>query len=133
MFDSRNKDARKLKEFDKSATGIGDVQLPCFDKLLELAREKPSELEVIRQKLCNQLIESAPEHMRDRLNGLQFQIDMERQLANNPVSSCLKISALMNDSLQELKELLGNPEEYLRNRTQKTAEILQFQLRNQEA
>lgn len=109
---------------------LSATSLPSFEHMMELAREQPDELERIRQQVTRDVIASAPAHLRSRLEGLQFQIDMERKRSVNHVNTCLKISSMMHDSLDELREVLTNPEEYLRNRQRDTAEVLEFKAKN---
>lgn len=81
--------------------------LPDFDTLARMAREDPEALEALRDRLASNLIEGArPEHRR-RLRGLQFQIDMERRRAANPLASCLRISQMMQASLLDLQQALA--------------------------
>ena len=126
MKDANENTKRKLKDIDVRQTGLGLIELPSFDTLAELAREKPDELEQLRQRITRDVISSAPRHMHERLNGLQFQIDMERRRSTSAVSTCLKISSMMNESLADLREALSNPEEFLRNRPQQRADVLDF-------
>jgi hypothetical protein len=86
--------------------------LPSFDELMKLALQDPDKLEALRQSLVEDTINSAPEHVQRRLRGLQFQIDMEREKASNPVSSCVRISKMMHDGLANLRAaMLKEPEE----------------------
>lgn len=71
-------------------------------RLMELAKSNPKELERLRQQEIENLINQAPEHMRTRLRGLQFQIDCKRQLHKHPLGACVEISRMMLDSLQNL-------------------------------
>jgi len=71
-------------------------------QLAELAKNSPEELERLRLKEVEDLISRAPEHLRARLRGLQFQIDCKRQLHKNPLGACIEISRMMLDSLQNL-------------------------------
>ncbi len=73
---------------------------------MELAKRDPEELERLRAQQINQLIESAPEHLKARLKGLQFQIDCKRRLHKSPLGSCIEISRMMMDSLLSLSETL---------------------------
>jgi Protein of unknown function (DUF3135). len=74
---------------------------------MELAKRDPDGLERLRIQQINQLIESAPEHLKARLKGLQFQIDCKRRLHNkSPLGSCIEISRMMMDSLLSLNETL---------------------------
>ena len=127
MKDANISSKRKLKDIDITQTRLGLIELPCFDTLAQLAREKPDELEQLRQKITRDLITGAPQHMQERLNGLQFQIDMERRRSSSAVSACLKISSMMNQSLDQLRVALSNPEEFLRNRPQHNAEVIDFE------
>ena len=49
------------------------------------------------------MIEARPD-LRPRLEGLQFRIDAERQLARTPLKACLKVSSLMWESFNTLKD-----------------------------
>lgn len=85
--------------------------LPDFDDLVKLAQENPEELENLRQRLCDELIQSAPQEYRRRLRGIQFQIDMERKRAKTPMAACLKISEMMHDSFSQLRDALNDVQE----------------------
>jgi len=102
------------------------VQLPGFDELSHLYKTDPVAFEQLRTELCEQMIENAPERIRQRLRGIQFKIDMTRRKARSPMSACLSLSKLMQESLHELREALNNPGEYLRNRSSSEATILPF-------
>ena len=82
--------------------------LPSFDHLVSLAKENPKALEALRQAQVEKLINNAPKEFKQRLRGIQFQIDAHRQLhANSPMGSCLKISELMHESFAELRGWLN--------------------------
>ena len=81
--------------------------LPEFDKLREMAKQNPEQLEKLRAELCDQLIQEAPEEHRRRLRGLQFRIDMERQRAKSPMAACIAISGMMHDSFDRLRQVLN--------------------------
>lgn len=83
-----------------------DNQLPSVDELIKMAQDDPEGLELLRKKLCTQLINNAPKQYQRRLHGLQFQIDMTRQTANNELHSCIKISEMMLESYQKLQTAL---------------------------
>lgn len=91
-----------------SSNGAADpVDLPDFDTLRHMAEQDPDGLEDLRLQLVEQLISSAPEAYHRRLRGLQFQIDMERRKAGNPVAACIKLSAMMHNSFEELRHSLN--------------------------
>ena len=80
---------------------------PNFDELMKLANEKPELLEAFRQQKINEIIENAPVDMRQRLRGLQFQIDCQRRIHKTPLASCLTISKMMCESLNKLNDVLN--------------------------
>lgn len=98
--------------------------LPDFETLARMAQEDPDGLEALRDRLASNLIESArPEHRR-RLRGLQFQIDMERRRAANPLASCLRISQMMQDSLLDLQQALAGEGEPRSRRRERDADVI---------
>ncbi|HBF07931.1 MAG TPA: DUF3135 domain-containing protein [Gammaproteobacteria bacterium] len=78
---------------------------------MRLAKEDPEALERLRQEAIEDLISNAPEQHQRRLRGLQFQVDMERQRAKNPMDSCIKISRLMHDSFSKLRDTLNEAQQ----------------------
>ena len=84
-------------------------QLPDFDTLQTMARHDPTGLERLRLRLVHELIASADPARQRRLQGLQFQIDMERRRAPNPMAACIRLSTLMRDSLLRMQQALNEP------------------------
>jgi hypothetical protein len=84
--------------------------LPSFERLREMAEKDPDALERLRQEHVKAAIEAAPEAYRQRLEGLQFQIDGQRRLSKNPMSSCINISKMMHDSLHKLRNYIEGEE-----------------------
>ena len=82
-------------------------ELPEFDKLREMAENSPEQLEELRRKLCDRLIQDAPERYRRKLRGLQFRVDMERRRAKSPMAACIAISGMMHDSFDRLRQTLN--------------------------
>jgi len=80
--------------------------LPDHKTLRELAENSPEQLEFILRANIAALIETTSGNHRRRLQGLQFQIDVQRQLAKNPMDSCIRISKMMHDSFIELNRVL---------------------------
>jgi hypothetical protein len=68
-----------------------------FDEWTSLAKVAPEKFEQRRSECITSLIENTG-RKDQRLQGLQFRIDMERTLARTAMKSCLKISSLMWDS-----------------------------------
>ncbi len=85
-------------------------KLPAFDVLVDMARNDPDRLEVLRQQLTSQIIENASSgHQRKRLEGLQFRIDLERERARSPLAATIKLSEMMCHSLAELHRSMVTP------------------------
>lgn len=71
-----------------------------------LARENPEEFERRRQEEIEAVIAQArPEHQQ-RLRGLQFRIDAERQRSSSPMGACVRINKMMWESFGELRQSL---------------------------
>ena len=85
------------------------AHLPDFDRLEHMARHDPDGLERLRRRLVHELIERASPAQQRRLRGLQFQIDMERRRAPNPMAACVRLSTMMRDSLLNLQQALNEP------------------------
>ena len=83
-------------------------ELPSFEQLMELATSDPDGLEDLRHTLIEDFIEHAPASQQRRLKGLQFIIDMERRRAKNPVQSCIRMSQLMYDRVNILRDTLND-------------------------
>lgn len=83
------------------------MELPDFESLKYMAEQDPDELERLRQRYCRELIDSAPERFRRKLNGLLFRIDMETRLGHNSIQRCVRLSKMMMDSLGELQDALN--------------------------
>ena len=84
--------------------------IPSFEALVALAKEDPAEFEELRDQLCKQILDQAPEHISRRLHGLQFKINMERQRSKTAIKSCLELSKLMNNSLPNPVLLFHTPD-----------------------
>lgn len=118
----------------KSETGIHDQAsldstsirdyMPSFDEMAMLAKTDPAAFEMMRTELCEQAIARAPLHMRRRLQGLQFKIDMERKRSGSSMGACIRISQLMNESLLKLNAALSNPRAYLEHYYSQSAEVI---------
>jgi len=80
---------------------------PDFDTMKQMAEQDPEALERLRQEHVDKIISNAPEQYQARLKGIQFQVDSQRQISKNPVQSCIKISQMMHESFNELREQLN--------------------------
>lgn len=70
-----------------------------FDEWSALAKSDPAAFEEKRLALIEEFLRDLPEYDQKRLRGLQFRIDMERRRARTPMAACLRLSAMMWDSL----------------------------------
>lgn len=103
---------------------------PSFDQLVRLAQKDPAKFEKFRKQQVDSLIDSLPEASQRRLRGLQFQIDCRRQLQKSPMASCVEISKMMRDALNQLNAAL-NGRTIQRKKTATTAgQVLKFPAAN---
>lgn len=102
--------------------------LPNFEHMLDLAQNDPEALERLRLDMVRDAINSAPESDRQRLHGLQFQIDGQRLVSKTPMQACIEISKMMHQSLHQLKTFLDGHtgESPLPQSETKPAKILSF-------
>ena len=85
-------------------------RLPAFDVLVDMARNHPQRLDDLRRVLTQDIIKKATTtQKRKRLEGLQFQVDMERKRARTPLQATIKISEMMCHSLAELHKSMVTP------------------------
>lgn len=81
---------------------------PNFEELKHLAKESPEQLDEFLSREVEALIDSAPEEIRARLRGLQFQVDSQRRIHKSPLGSCVAISKMMHESLSRLQSVLND-------------------------
>lgn len=70
-----------------------------FEEWAELAQSDPQAFEQQRQQYIDSFLATVPSKQRNRLERLQWRIDMERRLATTPLSACVRISRMMMDSV----------------------------------
>lgn len=66
-----------------------------FDHWVKIAQQEPDKFEIMRKQLIDAQIARTPEHLKQRIIGLQWQIDQIRNQASNPMTACLQISQKM--------------------------------------
>jgi len=81
-----------------SSAATSDIEFD-FDEWSALAKSDPAAFEEKRLALIEAYLSDLPEHDQRKLRGLQFRIDMERRRARTPMAACIKLSAMMWDSL----------------------------------
>lgn len=82
-----------------------------FDEWQRLAKDEPERFESLRKQAIEDLMEKSPEDVRQRMRGLQWQIDQYRKTAKTPIASCIKISSMMWDSVLGEKGLVQSIEQ----------------------
>ena len=119
-------------QYTRASSNIEDID---FDEWMALYEADPEAFEQRREQLIRTTIESAPDQHQRRLNGLQFQIDMERRRADSPLQSCMRISSMMWERFDEMRghlnELSNNGDQTTTREVRETApvqsaEILSF-------
>jgi hypothetical protein len=79
-----------------------------FDAWAKLAKEDPAEFERRREAMLRRTIEAAPSEHRQRLEGLQFQLNMERRRAGTPLGACVRLNSLMWAGFHRLRKELND-------------------------
>lgn len=75
-----------------------------FDEWARLAREDASSFEQRRQALIERTLGAAPADLQQRLRGLQFRIDMERERAGTALGAAIRLNSMMWSSVMDLRE-----------------------------
>jgi hypothetical protein len=87
-----------------AAIGLDDFD---FDTWMQLYKTDPEAFECRREALIKDAISSAPVEQQRRLNGLQFQIDMERRRSNSALQGCMRISSMMWKKCDQMRGKLN--------------------------
>jgi len=82
------------------------MEFPDFDYLRSLAENNPKALDELSERFSREVIDGADERNKRRLEGLYFQIQMEKRRSKNPMQACISISRMMMDSYSELQKSL---------------------------
>lgn len=79
-------------------SALSDVSAEfSFDEWMELWRTDPEAAEAKRRTEVEALINSAPEHLRERLTRLQWRIDQERSRHATPLGAAVALNKMMID------------------------------------
>lgn len=70
-----------------------------FEEWAALAQSDPHAFEQQRQQYIESVISETSGKQRNRLERLQWRIDMERRRAATPLSACVRISRMMMDAV----------------------------------
>lgn len=95
-----------------------------IDLWIKLAAEQPFKFEQQRKQWLEHAIIHATPEQQPRLKGLNWEINMDLEIARNKYKSCNLISSRLVNHLTDIKEILaGNPPAYINH---KSATILNF-------
>jgi hypothetical protein len=83
-------------------------QIPSFDQLMELNKSDPEAFETLRDELVEGYIETIHDDRQHRLQGMQFHINSRREMAKNPMYSCIYLSRIMQESFLNMRNTLQN-------------------------
>lgn len=78
-----------------------------FDHWARLARKDPEAFEAARQRVIESAIARALPARRPRLRGLQWRLDQVRRTAPNPMQACIRMNALLWNSVCDDDGLLA--------------------------
>jgi hypothetical protein len=88
-----------------------------YDYWSQLWKDDPEAFEIERKRFIERCIASVPEEKRQRLYGLQWRVDMERQRSKTPYAALLRLQKMMWESVLGENGLLDS----LRTITESTA------------
>lgn len=77
-----------MKKFDNQSTFD-------FEQWCKLAEENPALFEKKRREEIDKVISSAPAATQERLQRLQWRVDMERRRSKNATQACIRIYSMM--------------------------------------
>ena len=77
-----------------------------FDAWAKLAKDDPAEFERKRERILRDAIDEAPPAFRQRLEGLQYALDLERKRSATPRASCVRMNSLMWVGFYRLRKQL---------------------------
>lgn len=102
-----------------------------FEYWAELWERDPETFEAERARLMELFIASAPEEKRQRLNAIQWRVDMVRKQAKTPMAASLRVQKMMWESLCGKHGLLNALETLKGSQTadrdtQQSAHVLPF-------
>lgn len=98
-----------------------------FDRWSEMAQQDPEKFEAMRQQLISDLLAQTPPHLKQRMIGLQWQVDQIRRQASNPMTACLRISQRMWANVLEEKGWLEPRTIQDISKAEPTGEVLSFE------
>ncbi|MEN8130105.1 MAG: DUF3135 domain-containing protein [Pseudomonadota bacterium] len=88
---------------------MDDMEQNAFDHEYwsRLWKEDPQAFETERRRLIASFIANAPEEKRQRLEGLQWRVEMERKRAKSPYAATVSLQKMMWESVLGKNGLLA--------------------------
>ncbi|KJY89604.1 hypothetical protein TW84_11840 [Vibrio neptunius] len=103
-----------------SATLINQT-LPTFDELMVLAQDNPEAFNRFKQEMCQEMIQSASEEMRERLWAQQSHIDRVVGQCKNPNHTNV---VLMRELVSQVGKFHEALEGDIRDKNNQDAEVI---------
>ena len=99
-----------------------------FDGWADLAQRDPQAFELKRTNVIESVIRCAPQRSHQRLRRLQWKLDRIRETSANPMAACVRMQALLWDSVLGDEGLLARLEQtpVTRKQPRNSASILEF-------
>ncbi|EID4391292.1 DUF3135 domain-containing protein [Vibrio vulnificus] len=85
-----------------------EQQLPSFDEMMALAAENPDAFNQFKQDMCQEMIQSASEAMRERLLAQQSHIDLVISRCKNPVHTNVVLMNELTKQMVKFREALDS-------------------------
>ncbi|EOB3575016.1 DUF3135 domain-containing protein [Vibrio vulnificus] len=85
-----------------------EQQLPSFDEMMALAAENPDAFNKFKQDMCQEMIQSASEAMRERLLAQQSHIDLVISRCKNPVHTNVVLMNELTKQMVKFREALDS-------------------------
>lgn len=109
-----------------------------FDEWMTLAKEDPQAFEEKRLAAIEEVISETRDTTKNRLEGLQWQIDQMRSTSTSPMATCLNISKQMWENVQgedglvdALNQLTG--ETPMKEKPANLANVIPFQAKSSDS
>lgn len=104
-----------------------DQRLPSFDEMMALAAENPAAFNQFKQAMCKEMILSASEAMRERLEAQQSHIDRVISRCKNPDHTNV---VLMNELTKQMVKFRAALESDGKEPPHSEAQIIPFTAKN---
>ncbi len=101
-----------------------EQKLPPFDELVELAQKNPAAFDQFKKDMCEEMIMSASQAMRDRLWAQQSHIDLVVRRCKNPNQANVLLMSELTQQMCKFQNALEGTELHATANT--SAEVIPF-------